>query len=426
MYCSIDRIDLATRVDGQPVAIQTDHRSRAELEAAPELTALYAMARVLNARQHFGATGAVHYVVTGEPPAFLRDALAAVGGTLAIGASLELLGPASSDAVDAIADRAFASLARRAANRIGTRDLAVALRMLEDQTFAAPPARADEPSYWQRVLELGALAGELLRAKYPHASGWVCSDRATVPFGFGIDGSTMMFPTNRAQRVIEDGADESLFKLLVAVEETLRAPPDVRTGRLMPSLRDRRSVELDEVVWRSLLADDTPTDLPIVVCGIDGETTFGMIRREALEGSSDDAMARALASLADEHPTVEDARFGELRMIVVSGSYYAAEKLLDRAFMRRLHARLAADVLCAAVPARGLLVVTTAELAPAELAKLAALVEARFEEAGGRAISPTLVLVRDGAPSGYVHDDHSERAETTPIRADTAREHGRK
>ena len=39
-----------------------------------------------------------------------------------------------------------------------------------------------------------------------------------------------MFPTNRAQRVVEDGRDESLFKLLIAAEETCSGPPTSRTA----------------------------------------------------------------------------------------------------------------------------------------------------------------------------------------------------
>ncbi len=427
MYCSIDKIDLATRVDGQPIAIQTDHRSCAEIEAEPELSVLFAMARVLNARGHLAEDGhadaGVHYVTSDDVPAVLRDALAAVGATIEhVGRELERLGPASRDAVGTIADRAFAELARRAANHVGTRDLAIALRMLEDQTFAAPPDRDDEPAYWQRVLELAALAGELLRARYPHATGWVQTDRALVPFGFGIDASTIMFPTNRAQRVIEDGADESLFKLLLAAEETMNEPPDVRTGRLMPSLRDRRSVELDEVVWHAVLADHSPADLPIIVCGIDGENTFGMIRREAIESSPDHAMEQALANLAAEKVDVDEARIGELHLVVVSGSFYAAEKVLDRALVRRLHDRLDSDLLAAAVPTRGLLIVTTARLAPAQMARFAALVATRYDEGGGRAISPTILLLRDGEIAGFVHDERSDRADTAPVRADTAPE----
>ncbi|MBA3499883.1 MAG: hypothetical protein M4D80_19045 [Myxococcota bacterium] len=428
MYCSIDKIDLLSPTGiGKPVAVQTDHRSREQIEAEPELSALFAMARVLNARGHLAEDGhgdaAVHYVLPDEVPAMLRDALTAVGATIdhASKNHLEWLGPASQHAVETIADRAFADLARRAASRVGTRDLAMALRMLEDQTFADPPERADEPLYWQRVLELAALAGELLRAKYPHATGWVQTDRAVVPFGFGIDSSTIMFPTNRAQRVIEDGADESLFKLLLAAEETMRDAPDMRDGRLMPSLRDRRSVELDEIVWRSVLTEATaPADLPIVVCGIDGENTFGMIRREAIEQTPEDAMASALANLAAEHVDIEEVRYGELHLFVVSGSFYAAEKILDKALVDRLHDRLGSDLLAAAVPTRGLLIVTTAQLEPSQMARFAALVATRYEEAGGRAISPTILLLRGGQIAGFVHDERADRADTAPVRADTS------
>jgi hypothetical protein len=362
-----------------------------------------------------------------EAPAILRDALAAVGATIEkMGEDVcgrEPLGPASRDAIESIADRAFSDLARRAASRVGTRDLAMALRMLEDQTFADPPHRGDdEAQYWQRVMELAALAGELLRAKYPHALGWVQTDRAMVPFGFGIDSSTILFPTNRAQRVIEDGADESLFKLLLAAEETMREPPDVRTGRLMPSLRDRRSVELDEIVWRPVLADSGPAGLPVIVCGIDGENTFGMIRREAIQDTPDQAMEQALANLAEEEVELEEVRFGELQLVVVSGSFYAAEKILDKALVDRLHVRLRSDLLCAAVPTRGLLIVTTAHLEPAQMARLDALVTTRFEEAGGRAISPTIMLLRGGRIAGFVQDERADRAETARVRAETAPE----
>src|SRR5687767_11802772 len=282
MYCSLDKIDLAAAVDGRHVAMQTDHRPAAEIEAEPELSVLYAMARVLNARSHLKAEhpdGTVHYVVAEEPPEILREALCAVGATLERmadeGRGIETLGEPSEEAASELADRCFRELAQRAAARVGTRDLGMALRMLEDQTFADPPQRDDEPAYWRRVLELAALTGELLRTKY--AGRWVQTDRALVPFGFQLTtlatgGSTVLFPTNRAQRVIDDGADESLFKLLLAADETMQRPPDAATGRLMPSLRDRRNVELEEIVWQAIV-EGSATELPVVVCGIDGEST---------------------------------------------------------------------------------------------------------------------------------------------------------
>jgi hypothetical protein len=447
MYCSLDKIDLAATVDGRQVAIQTDHRGTAEIEAEPELSALFAMARVLNARSHLAELepdAVVRYVLAEPPPPVLREALEAVGATIeqfaipgAAGARSpaegggsvtappqpERAGSLAEQAAGELADRCFRDLAQRAAARVGTRDLAIALRMLEDQTAAAPPARSDEPEYWQRVLELAALAGELLRAKYP-GGHWVHSDRALVPFGFqlgtsGPAGTTVLFPTNRAQRVIEDGADESLFKLLIAAEETMRGPPDVATGRLMPSLRDRRNVELDEVVWRALI-EGTASDVPVVVCGIDGESTFGMIRREALGRPPAEAWAEALANLAEEPVEREWLEAGGLGLVAVTGSFYAAEKLLDRAFLRAIHAELRSDLLAAAAPVRGLLLVTTAH-DTSGLARFGTIARLRHDDAGGRAISPAVLLVEDGVVVGYVQE-RLERAEPRGGVGDTSPE----
>ena len=425
MYCSLDKIDLAAQVEGRQIALQTDHRSAAEIEAEPELSVLFAMARVLNAREHLVESGhpdpmdAVRYIVADEPPALLVEALRAVGATLERNSrpELERLGELSKPVVSELADRSFRSLARRAATRVGTRDLAMALRMLEDQTLADPPARDDEPGYWRRVLELSALLGELLRAKYP-GGRWAYTDRSLVPFGFQLEGgSTVMFPTNRAQRVIEDGPDESLFNLLVAAEETIDHPPDASTGRLMPSLRHRGDVALDEVVWNALLSEPEAIDLPVVVCGVDGETTFGMIRRDAIDRTTAEAMQAALDNLAEETVEIETLELEELSVRIVTGSFYAAEKLLDRAFMRQLHAELAAPMLVAAVPARGLLVVAPAREDRELIARFVALVGLHFEESGGRAISSSVMLVTDGRVAGFVQTEvRPEQPEPQPKR----------
>jgi hypothetical protein len=424
VYCSIDKIDLAAQVDGKPVAVQTDHRSCEEIEAEPEISVLFAMARILNARTHLvdaGHDGAsVHYAVDEEPPALLREAIAAVGGMLERNKKIESLGAANEHLASELADRSFAALAHRVKLRVGSRDVAIALRMLEDQTFANPPRRDDEPAYWQRVLELAALAGELLRAKYP--GRWIQTDRSLVPFGFQVQsGAAVMFPTNRAQRVIEDGPDESLFKLLLAAEETVHRPTDAATGRLMPSLRHRQDIELDEVVWRPLVDDQGPLDLPVIVCGIDGESTFGMIRREALAKPVDAAFEEALLNLGDEDVQCEEIEVAGLALIMVSGNFYAAEKILDREFMQSLHRALGSDLLAASTPSRGCLLVTAEYHDNASLACFSAIAHARHEDGGGRAISPAVLLVERGRVAGYVRGpgDPPPRPDTANTRADT-------
>src|SRR5690349_10024470 len=116
MYCSLDKIDLAATVDGQQVAMQTDHRSTAEIDAEPELSTLFAMTRVLNARSHLAEEhpgASIRYVVADEPTPLLREALTAVGATLErMDNRLEPLGEPSEDAASALADHHFATLAR--------------------------------------------------------------------------------------------------------------------------------------------------------------------------------------------------------------------------------------------------------------------------------------------------------------------------
>ncbi|HEY1547120.1 MAG TPA: hypothetical protein VGG28_04845 [Kofleriaceae bacterium] len=433
MYCSIDKIDLAAEIDGKPIALQTDHRTRDEIEAEPELSALFAMARIVNARAQLADDGHpsadVHYVVLEAPPELLREALRAAGGTIERtdrNSALESLGAADEREVGEIADRCMITLARRAATRVGSRDLAMALRMLEDQTLANPPERdRDEEAYWVRVIELAALTGELLRAKYQ--GHWIQTDRAMVPFAFQIASadSAVMFPTNRAQRLIEDGAAESLFKLLIAAEETLQRPADLANGRLMPSLRQRRDVVLEEVVWRPVISDDAPTDLPIVVCGIDGDSTYGMLRREALPKPPDRALDEAIANLESEVVQCDEIAIGDTAIVIVTGSFYAAEKLLDREFMRSMHRALSADLLAAATPARGCLLVSAIVDEPAAIARFSGLARSRYDEAGGRSISPAVVLVSDGRVAGYVRGPNDERESSSTMdhkRADTARE----
>jgi len=412
MFAALDKIDLAATVEGRSVAVQTDHRTAEEIERDLERSVVFALTRVINAQQTYAQ---VHYLVA-EAPALLVEALEAAGAIVSPTLVTREPPDPALDRLHELADHCFRAIALRTAAQVGTRDLAMALRMLEDQTLAAPPSRDEPEAYWTRVIELAALTGELLRVKFTGAH-WVHSNRALVPFGVSLPAgadSTIVFPTNRAQRVIDDGRDESLFQLLGAAEEALSRFPDLQTGRLMPSLRDRRHVELDEVIWRELLDH---AELPVVVCGIDGESTFAMIGREALERTPDQAWAEALANLVAEPTEIEEILVGDVHMVAVSGSFYAAEKLLDRVLLRGLHAQLGALYL-AATPARGGLLLAASDHAAA----FATIVRARFDDAGGRAISPIVVVIEDGEVTGVVEstivrlfEPRSVRAETSPL-----------
>lgn len=433
MHAELDVVDRTAAVGRRILAIQIDHRPVDDIEREPTVAALFALARALLAwtctLPDGRAVDGVAYEVTAPPSPLVLEALTCAGAVLVRrgerpGAPL---GPRAPGAISELAERLLGALAREAIARIGVRDPAVALRMLEDQTTAAPPPKADAPhAYWRRVLELSALTGELLRARFP-AGRWVATERAVVPFGFeipGPEGTTVLLPTNRAQRVVE-GAGESLLLLLPAAAEALAQPGDERGGPLMPSLRDRATLDLDEIAWVPLFEGpgaDHP-EVPVIVLGIDGETTFGVLHRAGFERPVAEALAEALARLPAVIPTIEEIHADDLVLLAATGSYFAAEKLLDRGFLRGLHAELAAPVLAVAVPARGLLVVTAAHDA-ASLARFSRLARLRFEDSGPRALSPAVLLVEDGAitdaftsGSGVAGTIDAETSPASPARA---------
>src|SRR5687767_2374464 len=82
MYTSIDRVDVVAQTPAGAMLVQTDHRTAREVEEERELSVLFALARVLNAR-HIAAAkkmkvAAVVYAPLERPPQFLVDALATV------------------------------------------------------------------------------------------------------------------------------------------------------------------------------------------------------------------------------------------------------------------------------------------------------------------------------------------------------------
>ena len=75
MYCALDKIDLAATVEGRRIAVQTDHRAADEINRDLALSILFALTRVINARQDIAQ---VHYIVA-QPPPRLAQALARAG-----------------------------------------------------------------------------------------------------------------------------------------------------------------------------------------------------------------------------------------------------------------------------------------------------------------------------------------------------------
>lgn len=384
------------------VAVQTDHRERAEIEAEPEVSVLFALVRVLLPRQLMQEQGTpladVVYVAFDEPPPVLRDALGAVGALLERPPSKgrTRLAPGAAT-TEILIERAFTGLAARVQRRVQLSDPAMVLRALEAEILADPPSvERDEAAYWTRVLELMASVAAVIRTK--HAGTWQCSTLSDMPFQLALAGQQVLLPGNRALRFIADGASESMFLLLASVDEVASAAGRPE-GPLLPSLRRREEAIGSGLLSRPLLEAEQP-DVPVIVYGNDGEHTFGLLRRSEAEPRADAIHAEAMANLAGVAAEIEELAIGELRILAITGGYFAAEKLLDPVFMRGVARHLDAELLAVGVPRRGLLFATSGVQGSAAIAGLMRIIAHEFAAGGSRGISQAVLLVQDGVPVG--------------------------
>jgi hypothetical protein len=93
-----------------------------------------------------------------------------------------------------------------------------------------------------------------------------------------------------------------------------------------------------------------------------------------------------------------------VQVVALGGSWYAAEKLLDKALMLELQARFQAPMLLAGIPHRGLLLVSPLGDRPDQVAqRMVAICDGQFNNPGeDAAITPIPLVVRDGEVVGML------------------------
>ena len=400
MFSSLLKIDfIAETTEGRAQYVLTDHRETAEMAEAREISVLFALARMLGATAHAAKSGRsdtqVIYGCMNKPTPEVVEAIAACGGMLALEIGKQKVLPPVEVTPAELADTAFRSLANRALRATGLQDFAAALHALEAEIVADPPTvDSDEITYWTRVLELAALTGEIVRAE--HGGKWVVNtEHADLPFAFAM-GNDMLLPTNRAARLIDDGPNESMFLMLASARDR---HVNLDDQPVLPSLRSRAEAESLGVVFRPLLEKAQDPELPVVVYGHDTPTSFGLLKSDKHE-YSDEMHANAIANLAKQPFTVDESEIADVPVTVVSGGFFATEKLLDQAFMRTLERRHG-ELLAVIVPTRGLMFVASAMSGdPQRTMPLLAMI-AEKESQTSRRISPAILLVQDGNVVGH-------------------------
>ena len=398
MHTSLGRIDIVTKAKdgGRPGYILTDHRSAAEIESEPELSALFAMTRVIAATTMGAREGEadVSYVCATVPPSFLHEAVVSAGGRVSVEHRPVLAHPSPRD-VGAMADAAFSGLAERVRRRDGGALDEALLGRLEEGTLASPPKQEeDEGAYWTRLHELAAVCGELLRARTGGRWAEAADRNSLLPFAF-VAGQATINVADKAQRFLDEGEFYRPSQLLRMVEDL-----ETREGPLMVNLKPG-DFPRDRGVCRELLEGTGPggTRLPLVFLGHDQPNTFAYLPARTADDQC--SFEEALANLARLTIPSEEHEIAGVKVLVVSNHFYASEKILDQSFMRTLHERLGAELLAAAIPCKGLLFVT-GKIAPPAVLKFALMAETQYRDAEGGAPSPVVFLARDGKVVGHL------------------------
>lgn len=402
MFFRLDRIDAVTgdKGSGKLLFIQTDHRSAEEIRRAEDLSVLFALTRVLNPRAGGPPDDVeVQYVCVEPPPDFLHRAVVAAGGRLHLTGQKRLPYEGVLGSPEELADGALRRVAHRAIRERGATLSEEFLVALQREHAQAPGRQEDEPGYWCRTIELGAVTGELLRARF--GGRWSEIQRkGTIPFGFRIgpdDGSSPVFNAmNKAERFLAWGERESLVQLLRMAEDhglrgtgtrpvvlTLRAPKwsghDSTVCQPLSSLRDATS----PAAWIAY-GEELPHSFALFTRDGTIERDIGVLHRQALE------------NLKGVSVELQEEEVDGLRVIAAAGSYFAAEKVLDEDFMRSMHERLGSPLLMVGIPRRGLLLIAKATETREPLGRFLRLCEAEHGNGVSEPISPLPLILREG------------------------------
>ena len=177
----------------------------------------------------------------------------------------------------------------------------------------------------------------------------------------------------------------------------------------MPVLKEATWPGREDQVCRPLWDGASSAYMPWVAFGYDHPHTFEFIQTKQLPGlqtTAADLEARALANLCARpvkwQSTELDVDGQKLRMLACMDDFFAAEHVLDAAFMRQAQQMLNARGLVVGVPRRGVLVATAADQDERLLAAFGAGVAGQYSRAQSALISPAVFAMTDGVIGGIV------------------------
>jgi HEAT repeat protein len=181
---------------------------------------------------------------------------------------------------------------------------------------------------------------------------------------------------------------------------------------LLPALKPKDWQAKEDAICQPLVVDQESSYMPWLAFGYDLPHTFQFLSANDLhEGASPrqiDLMKQAALRNLRERPArwqTENIKLGlfkRLRMLLCTGDYLAAERILDDGFMLEAHKLLKTEMLAVGIPRRGLLLATNTNGPKEHLKRFGAAVSAQYHRADSPPITPLLFLVVEGQIVGLV------------------------
>ncbi len=404
MYSSLQKLDLVVQdpVRGA-VGVQTDHRERAEIEAEWDLSVVFAAVRA-RAALLCGQVEGVRFAFLHPPPEALITFLRQCGADVELGYGGEVR-PAATDlpAATAQVQAALLALGGAALARRGLPTDVEGLRRLEEALRAEVPEGGPEEEteleYWTAVAELGGAAALVARSLFGgelHADDELAG---AMPFRWSQGGAlTNLF--GRAATFLDDDPGVPPSRLVVMVGGQQEPDGDVMF-HLRPPRWEGTSLALTVPLLPGAerLGDH---DLPVLALVVDLPTATKTIPRDTAPAEVERLRAEALENNRRLPVEVQRVDTGGAPILVVLGHYYAAERLVDPAFVAELAQRVGASLLLAGVPKKGVLMVQDAAVEPERVAAFTNAVRGQYDRAQPtERLSPEVLLLQaDGAIVG--------------------------
>lgn len=405
MYASLDRADMAVEEDGRRLAIQTEHRSAAEIDEDYDLSVIFALTRCLNPLRSDQFDG-VRFAFLEQPHDGLVALLTAAGAEIEhFGgnvSNLEPSGEAQLDVVDEAVRGALERVGRATLARYQVRPDVSGLKQLQTLMYAQVAVMGgpedDEIGWWTSVVELGAATGEVIKSM--HQGNWVRDDQqmTTVPFVFGR-GSSVTNVFDKVERFFERGESEAPTILLDILKDD-----GAEAGATMYNLRPAGWGGQQFGWCRPLLGNlEALDDVPLVALVHDLPNTTRSIARDTDPDELETLEAAAQANLAALEVEVQEVDAAGLKMLATHGSYYASEKILDADHLRTLQERLGAKILLACIPRKGVLFTMSGLVSSEASAVMLAVAEGQYAEAPpNEQLTARVFLIDDGIVVGTV------------------------